>query len=391
MNHVVAFGPTESHPESHPGDDTLLTVEHLCKVYGGDESHAAQLARAGHSREEIVTQCGSFVAVSDASLEVRRGEIFVIMGLSGSGKSTLLRCVNRLIEPTAGCVRFNGEDLVAASEARLRELRLSKISMVFQHFALFPHKTVIDNVSFGLKLGGLNKVRRHQIALNLLRQVGLVGWETHFPSDLSGGMKQRVGLARSLAVNPDLLLMDEAFSALDPVIRREMQIELLRLQKQLNKAILFITHDIQEALLLGDRIAMMKDGRIVQCGTPCELILKPADEFVADFTRDADRARILKVRDIMVSLSEFNQTAGDGSGYFVETNSAGGFSRLQTCVPAGSGPGHTDSNLPMVQEDDRLGAVLPLAKSPLLIVVAGADGRVVGALTRERLLGVLSE
>ena len=390
MNQVVAFGATASHPESHPGNNTLLTVEHLCKAYGGNESQAAQLARAGGGREEILKKCDSFVAVSDASLEVRRGEIFVIMGLSGSGKSTLLRCVNRLISPTTGSVRFDDEELVTASEVRLRELRLSKISMVFQHFALFPHKTVIDNVSFGLKLGGLDKATRHQIALNLLRQVGLAGWEMRFPSDLSGGMKQRVGLARSLAVNPDLLLMDEAFSALDPVIRREMQIELLRLQKQLNKAILFITHDIQEALLLGDRIAMMKDGRIVQCGTPSELILKPANEFVADFTRDADRARMLKVKDVMVPLLEFNQTDGDGTGYFVKTDSEGRFSGLQSSIPTGSEPRHIDCDSPVVQEDDRLGAMLPLTKSVFPIVVANTDGRVVGALTRERLLGVLS-
>jgi glycine betaine/proline transport system ATP-binding protein len=368
--------------------DFLLTIERLCKAYGGDEAQATKLALEGKGRDEILGSCGSFVAIADANLQIRRGEMFVIMGLSGSGKSTLLRCINQLVRPTSGTIRFGEEDLTSASEERLRELRLSKISMVFQHFALLPHKSVVDNVAFGLKLQGMEKSKRHQIAGELLRQVGLAGWENRFPHNLSGGMKQRVGLARSLAVDPEILLMDEAFSALDPLIRREMQVELLRLQKELNKTVLFITHDIQEALLLGDRIAMMRDGRIVQCGTPSDLILAPADDFVAEFTRDADRSRLLMAKDIMLPIDRFNEAVG-ASGFVINVDGVGSFSISDNRTS------HTERKIApeqhrIVQTTSRLGELLPYADSPIPIVVMDADGTIVGATTRERLLEALS-
>jgi len=388
MNAIASVKSPTSMIEHGSPNEVVLAIQHLCKTYGGDELLGAQLALEGKGREEILNRCRSFVAVADATLNVRRGEIFVIMGLSGSGKSTLLRCINQLIRPTSGSIRFGTEELTSVPEERLRELRLSKISMVFQHFALLPHKSVIDNVAFGLKLRGLDKPKRHEIAADLLRQVGLAGWEKRFPRNLSGGMKQRVGLARSLAVNPEILLMDEAFSALDPVIRREMQIELLRLQKDLNKTILFITHDIQEALLLGDRIAMMKDGRIVQCGTPSDLILAPADEFVADFTRDADRGRMLMAKDIMLPIDRFNEPGSGNDVFTIDIDGLGSFSiyekngssRRKILSPEGR----------LVLENDRLGRLLALADSPLPIVVKSSDGRIVGATTRERLLGAVS-
>lgn len=365
-------------------DTPLLTVEKVSKFYGGDERAAAEAAASGATRQELMTRFGSFAAVAEASFEARAGEILVIMGLSGSGKSTLLRCINRLVEPTSGSVRFQGEDVLAASQQRLRDLRLNKISMVFQHFALLPHKTVLDNVAFGLKMRGVGKLDRFETASRLLEQVGLGGWEKLYPHNLSGGMKQRVGLARALAVDPDLLLMDEAFSALDPVIRREMQGELMRLQKIMKKTIVFITHDIQEALLVGDRIVMMKDGRIVQIGTPSELILSPKDDFVADFTRDADRARMLAARDIMIPV--------DGSGSIVLPGKPG-----TTIVvdPAGmalgyrSGGGELSMDFQKVEENDRLGTLLDRCKTSAPIVVIDRSGAVAGAFDPDRLIKVL--
>lgn len=390
MNNVSPIDRSMSTTVNDKTEDIILSVEHLCKAYGGDETKAAELAITGRERTEIVDECGSFMAVSDATFEVRRGEIFVIMGLSGSGKSTLLRCVNRLIRPTAGKVTYGDENLLNISEKRLRALRLTKISMVFQQFALLPHKTVIDNVAFGLKVRGVNKPARYETAMALLAKVGLVGWEKLYPRNLSGGMKQRVGLARSLAVDPDILLMDEAFSALDPLIRREMQDELRRLQTELNKTIIFITHDIQEALLLGDRIAMMKDGRIVQCGTPAELMLKPADAFVANFTRDADRARLLSARDIMMPLEDYNALTSQCDGFVVKLADDGAVYAINTKhadAPEGT-PERVEVQL--VDETKRIGDLLPLVTSSSPIVVVNAKGGILGAVTREGLFKVLS-
>jgi glycine betaine/proline transport system ATP-binding protein len=259
-------------------DAAKVVIDDLIKIFGRDPKPALRALAEGRSREKIFASTGSVVAIGGVSFAVELGEIFVVMGLSGSGKSTLIRCLNRLIEPNSGRILFEGKDLLAASDEELRQVRLGKMAMVFQHFALFPHKTVAENVEFGLKAQGLGRIKRRERALTMLDQVGLVEWADKLPSALSGGMQQRVGLARSLAVNPELLLMDEPFSALDPLIRRDMQDELLRLQRGLRKTIIFITHDLHEALILGDRIAIMKDGRFVQVGTPQQIIAAPAAE-----------------------------------------------------------------------------------------------------------------
>ena len=235
------------------------------------------------------------MAIEDVSLTVNEGELFVVMGLSGSGKSTLVRCINRLIQSTSGELYIDDEDLVRASERRMRELRRTKVTMVFQKFGLFPHKTVVENVEYGLKVRGVRKKQRQEKALATLEVVGLQQWASYYPRELSGGMQQRVGLARALATDAEILLMDEAFSALDPLIRREMQDELIRLQNEFHKTIVFISHDIQEALKLGDRVAVMKDGSIVQVATPEEMIAHPANDYIKGFTQDVNRASIIKV------------------------------------------------------------------------------------------------
>ena len=275
-----------------PASRQKVVVEHLYKVFGEDVEATIRRVDAGESKDNIYTQTRSVAAVADVSLTVGAGEIFVVMGLSGSGKSTLIRCINRLIEPTRGRILLDGQDVVAMDTDALRELRAHKLSMVFQHFALFPHKTVGENVEFGLKVRGMPPAERRDKARRALEQVGLGAYADVPPDTLSGGMQQRVGLARGLAVDPEIMLMDEPFSALDPLIRRDVQDELLALQKQLHMTILFITHDLHEALRIGDRIAIMKDGRFVQVGTPEQIVAAPADDYVAAFTRDVDRGRV---------------------------------------------------------------------------------------------------
>lgn len=275
-----------------------VSVSHLYKIFGDNAPAAFDMLRNGASKGDILEQTGATVGVQDASFDVRQGEIFVVMGLSGSGKSTLVRMLNGLITPTAGQIIIGGEDIAQAGKAALRRIRRQKIAMVFQHFALFPHWSIVDNVAYGLKIRGVSLSARHARALEVLEQVGLAPWADSLPSELSGGMQQRVGIARGLAAEPDILLMDEPFGALDPLIRREMQLELLKLQKTLKKTIVFITHDLNEALMLGSRIAIMKDGRIVQIGTAQEIVTSPADDYVAAFVADIDRGRVFTADDV---------------------------------------------------------------------------------------------
>ncbi|MFI6319613.1 glycine betaine/L-proline ABC transporter ATP-binding protein [Nonomuraea sp. NPDC050556] len=246
--------------------------------------------------EELRQKTGCTGAVRDVSFEVRPGEVFVVMGLSGSGKSTLVRCLTRLIEPSGGEIRIGDEDVIKASPARLRALRRNEVSMVFQHFGLLPHRRVIDNVAYGLEIQGMAKGRRHAKAREILSLVGLEGHGDSYPDQLSGGMQQRVGLARALAVDPGVMLFDEPFSALDPLIRRDMQAEICRLHREVGKTMVFITHDLSEALRVGERIAIMRDGAIVQLGTPEELVGAPADDYVADFVRDVPKSHVLSLR-----------------------------------------------------------------------------------------------
>ncbi|WP_313409551.1 glycine betaine/L-proline ABC transporter ATP-binding protein [Aeromicrobium sp.] len=276
----------------------VIQAEHVYKVFGKRPERALEPLRRGVSRDELRSQ-DLVPAVIDASFEVEAGEIFVVMGLSGSGKSTLIRMVNGLLVPTAGDMRVGGEDVARANAKELRRIRRDRVSMVFQHFALLPHRTVGENAAYGLKLQGLNRSDREQRADEALAMVGLEGWGGSMPDELSGGMRQRVGLARALATGTDVMLMDEAFSALDPLIRREMQDQLVELQHRLGKTILFITHDLNEAMRLGDRIAMMRDGRVVQVGTAEQILNNPANDYVAQFVQDVDWTRVLTAASVM--------------------------------------------------------------------------------------------
>jgi glycine betaine/proline transport system ATP-binding protein len=276
-----------------------LTVEALWKVFGPKADRLIGTPEVNLPRPELLEKTGCVAAVKDISFQVDQGEVFVVMGLSGSGKSTLVRCLTRLIEPTAGKVVIDGNDMTTASAAKLRELRRNYVSMVFQHFGLLPHRQVIDNVSYGLEIRGVGKTERRQRATEIIELVGLKGNEHSYPDQLSGGMQQRVGLARALAGDPSLLLFDEPFSALDPLIRRDMQNEVIRLQEDLQKTMVFITHDLQEAIKLGDRILIMRDGAMVQVGTPAEIVAKPADDYVKDFVSDVPKSHVLTLKYVM--------------------------------------------------------------------------------------------
>lgn len=276
-----------------------IEVRNLTKIFGRHPSKGLALVRQGKSKEEILKKTGMTVGVNRVSFSVEAGEVFVIMGLSGSGKSTLVRLLNRLIEPTEGTVLVDGDDVTKMNADELRKMRRTKMGMVFQRFALFPHKSVRENVEYGLEVQGVPKQERREKAIKSLELVGLKAYANQFPDQLSGGMQQRVGLARALATDPDILLMDEAFSALDPLIRKEMQDELMELQSSMNKTIIFITHDLDEALRIGDRIALMKDGVIVQIGTPEEILTNPADEYVEKFVEDVNLTKVLTAGSIM--------------------------------------------------------------------------------------------
>jgi glycine betaine/proline transport system ATP-binding protein len=278
---------------------TAVSCRGVWKVYGPHPERIVGSPEADLPRPELLEKTGCVAAIKDVSFDVAPGEVFVVMGLSGSGKSTLVRMINRLHDPTAGQVLIDGEDVLGLSAERLREIRRRKISMVFQHFGLLPHRRIVDNVAFGLEIQGLERAEREGKASEVLEVVGLGGWAQHYPDELSGGMQQRVGLARALATDPEIMLFDEPFSALDPLIRRDMQDEVIRLQREVRKTMIFITHDLAEALKLGDRIAIMKDGRFVQVGTPEEVVARPADDYVADFTRDVPRAHVLTANAIM--------------------------------------------------------------------------------------------
>ncbi|WP_096436866.1 quaternary amine ABC transporter ATP-binding protein [Alteribacter populi] len=283
-----------------------IKVEKLTKVFGKRPKQALKLLDNDKSKDEILAKTGMTVGVNQASFDVEDGEIFVIMGLSGSGKSTLVRLLNRLIEPTSGNVWVDGEDLAHMSDNDLRQVRRKKLSMVFQKFGLFPFRSIQENVEYGLEIQGIDKEERIRKASQSLELVGLKGYEDKYPDELSGGMQQRVGLARALANDPDILLMDEAFSALDPLIRKDMQDELLDLQESMKKTIVFITHDLDEALRIGDRITIMKDGAIVQIGTPEEILTSPANEYVERFVEDVDRSKVYTAENIMVRPETVN-------------------------------------------------------------------------------------
>ncbi|WP_328929308.1 MULTISPECIES: quaternary amine ABC transporter ATP-binding protein [unclassified Streptomyces] len=339
---------------------STLQAEHVYKVFArhrDDQAAAVRALEAGTSRDELRAD-GTTAAVIDASFRVEPGQIFVVMGLSGSGKSTLLRMLNGLLEPTSGRILFDGEDLTALSPRELRRVRATKISMVFQHFALFPHRDVLENAGYGLEVQGVPRAERERRAAEALALCGLGGWEKSWPDELSGGMQQRVGLARALATDADLLLMDESFSALDPLIRRDMQDQLLELQRRLKKTIVFITHDLNEAMRLGDGIAVMRDGRIVQQGTAEDILIRPADEYVASFVQDVDRSRVLTADAVMDEAP----AGADACG----------------CPTVSAGTALAD-----------LCAVS--ARVPHPVAVTDEDGAVIGSVPKDRLVAFLGD
>jgi glycine betaine/proline transport system ATP-binding protein len=294
----------------------MIHVEHLYKLWGPNVQMGVKLLQQGRSKESLLAEHQLVVGLNDVNLEIARGELFVVMGLSGSGKSTLIRTLNRLVEPTAGRILLDDQDITAMSAATLRQVRARRLGMVFQHFALLPHRTVLENVVFGLEVQGVSPAKRNEAGHEALALVGLDGWEDYLPEQLSGGMQQRVGLARALATNSDVLLMDEAFSALDPLIRKQMQRELLRLQKKLHKTIVFITHDLDEALAIGDRIAVLRHGQLVQVGTPQDIVLNPADDHVATFVQGVNLLNVLTAGRICIPLADLEiPSAHNGNGH----------------------------------------------------------------------------
>jgi glycine betaine/proline transport system ATP-binding protein len=310
-----------------PAEAYEITCRDVWKVFGPQPAQVVRSLGDDQTRQQVLENTGHVLAVRGVSFEVPRGQTFVVMGLSGSGKSTLVRCLTRLTEPTQGQILIGGQDVVQLDERQLLELRRHRVSMVFQNFGLFPHRRVIDNVAYGLEVRGIKKAERLERAAEMIQLVGLSGWERHYPKQLSGGMQQRVGLARALAVDPAILLFDEPFSALDPLIRREMQDELIRLQTVMHKTIIFITHDFVEALRLGDRIAIMRDGRFVQVGTPQELVLSPQNDYVSAFTKDAPRAKVLTAASVM-GAHPAGAAAPAASGAGLEAGA-----RLEDCIP----------------------------------------------------------
>lgn len=300
------------------GGEIILSAEQVTKIYGLNKPAAEKLMRQGGNKDEVYKKTGTTVALWDVSFQVRKGEIFVIMGLSGSGKSTVIRCFNRLLAPTSGHVRYRGRSIAEMENKELLELRRNKISMVFQHFGLFTHRTVLNNVAYGLEVRNVPKTERDEKAMALIDMVGLSGWEHKQIASLSGGMKQRVGIARALANDPEVLLMDEPFSALDPLVRRDMQFELLSIQRKLGKTILFITHDVDEAFKLGDRVAIMRDAEIIQIDTPDKISTEPADDYVRDFVRGADRTNVLTARHVMRNPSCLIRESVDPSTAILE-------------------------------------------------------------------------
>ncbi|MGF6884656.1 glycine betaine/proline transport system ATP-binding protein [Nocardia sp. GAS34] len=347
--------------DDDPGrGDAELSVSGLWKVFGAKASDIpADPALAGLSVADVKQRTGCAVAVRDVGFTVARGEVFVVMGLSGSGKSTLVRCLSRLIEPTAGTVRFQGTEVTAAGEKELRDLRRRKISMVFQHFGLLPHRRVLDNVAYGLEVRGTAKKARMQRAAEVTELVGLAGYENSYPDQLSGGMQQRVGLARALANDPEMLLFDEPFSALDPLIRRDMQNEVIRLHEEMGKTMVFITHDLSEALKLGDRILIMRNGEVVQIGTGDQLVGAPADDYVRDFVRDIPRSHVLTLKWIMRDRTPDDPLDGPELGPDVVIRHA-----IDAVLSA-------DRPVKVVSDGALLGMVGP---SEILSVVAGGQG-----------------
>jgi glycine betaine/proline transport system ATP-binding protein len=388
-----------------------LEVKTLYKIFGEQPDKAFKLLEEGDDRAGILQKTGQTLGVHDVNLQIHEGEIFVVMGLSGSGKSTLVRLLNRLIEPTRGQVLIDGEDIAAISDEALRQVRRKKISMVFQSFALMPHLTVLDNAAFGLELAGVSQDDRHRSARQALAQVGLDKWADAYPDALSGGMKQRVGLARALANDPDILLMDEAFSALDPLIRTEMQDELLKLQANHQRTIVFISHDLDEAMRIGDRIAIMQDGQVIQIGTPDEILSQPANDYVRAFFRGVDLANVFSARDIasrkQTPLIKKHITDGPANalrqlkeqerefGYVIDrSRHFVGVVSLDSLACAVASKGSLDQALleevsPLLADTPLHELISQVAAAPCQVPVIEEDGTYLGLISKANLLNTL--
>lgn len=387
-----------------------IEVKNLYKVFGENPERAFKHIEKGASKEALLEKTGLSLGVKNANLAIEEGEIFVIMGLSGSGKSTMVRLLNRLIEPTRGQVVIDGIDIAKISESELRQVRRNKISMVFQSFALMPHMTVINNTAFGMELAGVPLEERQEKALEALRQVGLDNYAQSYPDELSGGMRQRVGLARALAINPDILLMDEAFSALDPLIRTEMQDELVKLQSRHQRTIVFISHDLDEAMRIGDRIAIMQGGEVIQVGTPDEILNNPANDYVRTFFRGVDISHVFSAKDIArrSAGSLLRKTPGFGPrsalkllqdadrefGYILEKQRFIGVVSTDSLKAAlASGAGLDGALLPSplaVPGDTSLNDLLShVAQAPCAVPVVGEDGLYIGIISKGTLLQAL--
>lgn len=383
-----------------------IIVKNLVKAFGSRPKLALEKLKKGWTKKEILEKTGQTVGLNNVSFSVDEGEIFVIIGLSGSGKSTLIRCLNLLNKPTAGEVIVDGENIVKYDKNQLREFRQEKMAMVFQQFGLFTHMTVLENVEYGLEIKKVDKDKRQKIAMEAIEEVGLKGWEDKMPNELSGGMQQRVGLARALANDPDILLMDEPFSALDPLIRRDMQLELLELQSKLKKTIVFITHDINEAFKLGDRVAVMRDGSIVQIGTPEEILNNPSNEYIEDFVKDIDRTKVVRAKDIMkrpnavVSLNSGVRVAikemqvNDISSVFVvdKDRKIQGIVTIDDCIESAK---NNRSSLKEILKQDYYTTKEDVyiedlidkgAKTKYPIVVVNDEGRMLGIIVRTSIL-----
>ncbi len=385
-----------------------LQVRNLYKVFGANPEKGIEAAENGLSKEEIMSRYKLALGVRNVSFDVNENEILVVMGLSGSGKSTLVRCINRLIEPTSGTIEIDGVDVTTLTEKELRALRMEKMGMVFQNFALFPHRTVVKNVEYGLEIQGVPVQIRNEKAMKAIELVGLSGWENYKPENLSGGMQQRVGLARALATEPDILLMDEAFSALDPLIKREMQDELLSLQSRVGKTIIFITHDLDEALKLGDRIIIMKDGRAVQVGTPEEILTNPANAYVEKFVQDVDITKVLTVSKVMKKAISVTFPK-DGPKTVIHKMNEEGFSRLMVVGKDRKILGMVDvddvykalkngdqtlenvidKEVMTVRPDDNVGCLFPVKKYPIAVV--DSENKLLGIVKRGSLLSGIVE
>ncbi|WP_044616840.1 quaternary amine ABC transporter ATP-binding protein [Gynuella sunshinyii] len=392
-------------------DEAMIRIEGLYKIFGDRPEAIMPMVMEGKSKEQILAETGHTLGLKDINLSIKKGEIFVIMGLSGSGKSTLIRHFNRLIDPTRGIIRVEDTDVMQLSKKELQEFRRHKMSMVFQRFGLMPHRTVIENVAYGLAVQRVDKHTRTEKARQWLETVGLSGYEQQYPSQLSGGQQQRVGLARALCTDAEILLMDEAFSALDPLIRSEMQDQLIELQQKLHKTIIFITHDLDEALRLGDRIAILKDGVLDQQGTPDEILLHPATAYVEAFVKDVNRARALTVETVMKpapyrisaetieeALAQMKQFKSE-YGYHVTEDGYQGFvtqASLEQCRDDQGGTGklceEVYQELPTVAPDDILERVIPdTLESSYSLPVVDTEGNLKGELERSSVADIFSD